>query len=364
MQKVGKFHGRVLRVAVRFTLACASAITATAQQPGSTQGDSRGGTADGFVKASDVVRNRRPGRQAPARSYRTGRAFPDGPPPKDKTFLTVGITIGRGRLAAEAEVNDREVAKVEGCVQWEGKRCVARKDMVLARILDDDAVSDKEQIQMNIEYLASLDVAGNKQSNSVGYLYVINREQYSDSVADAGHPVLIFPTINTYGGDNRVLPGKTVTLPRPERPWTISRSDSGKVQAFETYIIIVSPEPLKDSSGVELYDELNLRKIMKNNQIVLDRTLVDGWVRQWGGRESRGNLEGGQGQLVTQREVKSSGDSKATKRSTGADEEDLKQDDPLPQIIYRQVVNPGGKMLVTIRLPFKEAVAPSQTQKQ
>jgi hypothetical protein len=236
--------------------------------------------------------------------------------------------------------------------------------MVLTRILDDGNVSDKEQIQINIEYLASLDASDSKQSNRIGYLYVINREQYSISNDDTGKPVLIFPTVNTYHGDNRVLPGKTVTLPRPERPWTISRSDSGKVQAFETYIIIISPEPLKDASGLELYGEANLKKVTnKNNQIVLDESLVKSWVSQWGGSEARGSLEGGVGQLVTQREVKSSGDLSVNKRSTGEDEEDLKQDDPLPQMIFRKVVNPGVKMLVTVRLPYKDA-APSQTQNQ
>ena len=359
MQGTSKFNSRVLLSALCFTLLCGSSIIVRAQKPEATQpGNSRGGTGDGFVDASNIIRNRRPGKSSQNRSYRTGKAFPKGTPPAGRVFITIGLTIGRGRLATDAEINDDDIAKVKGCVQWDGKKCLNRKDMVLTRILDDGHVSDKEQIQMTIEYLASLDASGNKQSNRIGYLYVINREQYSNSKDDTGAPALIFPTVNTYGGDNRVLPGKTVTLPQPQRPWTISRSDSQRVQAYETYIIIVSPEPLKDSSGLELYGEVNLTKIAENNQIVLDKNLVDKWVREWGGNESRGNLEGGAGQLITQREVKASGNLNVNKRSTGEDEEDLKQDDPLPQIIFRKVVSAGGRMLVIIRLPYKEAAAP------
>jgi hypothetical protein len=254
------------------------------------------------------------------------------------------VTVARGRLATEAEIGDGDKAKVKGCVQWEDKRCIGRKEMVLARMGDDSVVTDKEQVQLSIEYLAYVDAAGNRQSSRIAYLYVINREQYRDGTHS--EPKLIFPTLNTNGGDNRVMPGQTVRMPDPERPWTISRSDSGKVQAFETYMIIVSPQPLKDISGQELQFEAK--------PIMLDEKLVDSWVRLWGGSESRGDLENGAGQLITQREVKSSAALTSRKRDTDDDVDGLKQDDPPPQIIFRKIVNPGGKLLVTIKLPFKQ----------
>lgn len=333
-----------------FTLLCVGLIVASAQQPQRTDGE-RGATGNGFntLDASNVVSNRRPGKSPQKRRYRTGRAFPNGNAPRGKTFVTVGVTIARGRLATDTEINKSEVAKVKGCVQWEDRKCISRKEMVLARLSDDSTVSDKEQIQMTIEYLAYLDASNDTQSNRIGYLYVINREQYLDGTYSK--PKLIFPTLNTYGGDSRVLPGKTVVMPDPERPWTISRSDSGKVQAFETYTIIVSPEPLKDISGQEI--QLEAKAIM------LDEKLVNSWMRLWGGSELRGDLENGAGQLITQREVKSSGSLSAKKRSTDDDVDDLNLDDPPPQIIFRKVVVPGGKMLVIIRLPYKEVAAPN-----
>jgi hypothetical protein len=263
------------------------------------------------------------------------------------------VTLSRGRLATEIDINNNEIAKLKGCVQWEDKKCIKREEMVFARIEDNSTVSDKDQIQMAIEYLAYLDASGNKQSNRIGYLYVINREQYPNGTYSK--PKLIFPTLNTYGGDNRVLPGKTVAMPEPERPWTISRSDSGTVQAFETYTILVSAEPLSDLSGQEI--QLEAKPIM------LDEKLVASWMKLRGGREIRGDLENGAGQLITQREIKSSGSLGVRKRNTNDDVDDLKQDDPPPQMIFSKVIRLGGKMLIMIRLPYKEAAA-SQAQKQ
>lgn len=333
-----------------------------AQQPQATPG-TRGAESDAFparnvekkrINAASVVRNRRPGKTAQNRFYQANRSFPDDAPPRGKTFVTLGLTIARGRLAMDAELTNSDVAKVKGCVQWEDKKCVARKEMVLARISDGTAVSNREQIQMSIEYLAYFDAAGNRQSNRIGYLYVINREQYPDG--SYSQPKLIFPTLNTYNGDNRVLPGKTVVMPEPERPWTISQSDSGRAQAFETYTIIVSPEPLKDTSGQELQPAAKA--------IMLDEKLFNSWAQRWSGSEARGDLENGAGQLITQREVKSSGSLSVKKRSTDDDADDLKQDDPPPQMLFRKLVNPGGTMLVIIRLPYKGATASSQALKQ
>lgn len=348
-----KFYACVQHLFVCLALLCVSVIVASAQQPQRTA-EERGATGNGFtLDASTVVNNRRLGKSTQKRRYRTNGTFPNKIPSGGKTFVTVGVTIARGKLATDTEISDSNFAKVKGCVQWEDGKCVSRKEMVLARMSDDGTVSDKEQIQMTIEYLAYHDASGDKQSNRIGYLYVVNREQYPDGTHSK--PKLIFPTLNTYGGDNRVLPGKTVVMPDPERPWTISRSSSGKVQAFETYTIIVSPEPLKDLLGKELQ--------LEAKPIILDEKLIASWVHLWGKGESRGDLENGVGQLVTQREVKSSGALSVRKRSTDDDVDDLKLDDPPPQMIFRKVVNPGGKMLIIIRLPYQENAATSSPDK-
>lgn len=286
----------------------------------------------GIIKAEEFTGSR-PGGNSYLGGYRSRRRIPQG-----RTYTTVGVTISRARPATDAERKDHSVAKMIPPDTTEH---------VLERITDDAPVTNGTQIQMIIEYLAFHDASGRTQSNRIGYLYVINREQYPKE--RYGMPTLIFPTRRTYGGDNRVLPGKTVTLPMPKRLWTVSRSTSGTVQAFETYIVIISPQPLKDSSGLELAGD-NLSDRPRK----LEATLVDSWVHDWGGGEWRGDLDKGKGQLITQREQEASGDTDARARTTSEESSDLTKDDPPPQIVFRKVIAPGGKLLVTIKLPYKE----------
>lgn len=258
--------------------------------------------------------------------------FPVGSPPRDRTYITIGVTLWRVSLATEVERKEIEVAKER--MTWDQQE----REVVVTRISDESAITDQDLVQMSIEYLAHRDGAGVGPSNRAGYLYVINREQFSDGSLKKAR--LIFPTRLTYVGDNRVLPGKTVTLPDPSRPFRIKRSDSGQAQAYETYTIILSPVPL------ELPQDFG-RMAME-----LSPDLVARWERQWGGGEVRADLQGGLGQAREQRELKANGDT-GEARGTEDSAEDLTQDDRPPQTVFRGVVKPGGKMLVQVKLPFR-----------
>jgi hypothetical protein len=288
----------------------------------------------GVIRAKEFIRSR-PGASNPHRGrYLSRQRLPAG-----RSYANLGVTIGRGRAATEAEIQDHKIAKV---------RSADGVEYVLERISDDVSVTDGMRMQMIIEYLAHHDAAGRTLSNSIGYLYVINREQYPGG--KFGPPSLIFPTRQTYGGDSRVLPGKTVTLPVPDRLWQVSRSKSGTAQAFETYIIIISPRPLRDASGLELQgNNLGTRPLR------LEERLVSGWMRLWGGPEWRGDLESGTGQLITQREQSASGNLNMHERTTEEESSDLTQSDVPPQIVFRKVVRPGGMLMVTIKLPYRDA---------
>lgn len=290
----------------------------------------------GTVKAKEFIVSRPGGTRPHPGRYRSRQDIPPG-----HSYVALGVTIGRGRRATEAELKDHQIAKV---------RMRSGEDYVLERISDTTTVTDGTLMQMIIEYLAHPDAAGSRLTDQVGYLYIINREQYPNG--KYGPPKLIFPTRRTYDGDSRVLPGKTVTLPVPDRAWRVSRSASETAQAFETYTIIVSPTPLKDASGRELQ-----RGNLGAGSLTLDETLVAGWVRLWGGGEWRGELEDGAGQLVTRREQIASGDPARGERSTDEESSDLTKEDAPPQVVYRRVLSPGGTMLVTVKLPFKDAAA-------
>ncbi|HEX8772715.1 MAG TPA: hypothetical protein VF735_03850 [Pyrinomonadaceae bacterium] len=268
----------------------------------------------------------------------TAVQFPVGPPPKGKTYITLGVTVWRARLATEAESKDPGIAKERMIVNQE------EREVVVTRLTDESPVTDQDLIQISIEYLPERDGADAIPRERAGFLYVINREQFDRSLKNAR---LIFPTQLTYEGDNRLLPGKTVTLPDPKRPFRIRRGDDGggHAQTYETYTIILSPVPL----GAELPEALG-RKAM-----ALSPDLIRVWEQRWNASEARADLLGSVGRARTQRELEASGDISEV-RSTEDTEADLTQDDLPPQTVFRRVVKPGEAMLVTIRLPFKASV--------
>jgi hypothetical protein len=324
--------------------------TQTGNQTGQ-QEDQRGDVVSGdfFTDTRPSSKNPRPTKSR----YRDRRpAATQRVPPTGKVFVRLGVTLGRGRATTEAEIKDNSIAKVSICAERRGDSCISWREMAIERISDDTPISDGTPIQMMIEYLASQDAAGTKQvSNRVGYLYVINRVEFKGKPPTQQIlPKLIFPTALTFGGDNRVLPGKTVILPGPQRLWKITRNKQA-TQEFETYIIIITPEPLRDSQGKAL--------TLGETPLELDEKLVKSWVNQWGGGEIQSDLEQGVGQLFSKREQSASGDPTETSRDTDEMDADLNQGDPSPQMVFRKAVAPGGAMLITIRLPFKDTAAPA-----
>lgn len=318
-----------------------------ASQPTAAQGEEK----ERDIEAKEVLPGRRQGknpRQASSYRYRvkrptnvTGAAkaagplFPAGPPPKGKAYMTIGVTLWRVRPATEAESKDPKVS-IER-MMWERQE----RDVVVTRISDDSPIGDQDLIQMSVEYLPDRYGAGAGPANRAAYLYVVNQEQFPDGSLKNAR--LIFPTQQTYEGDNRLLPGKTVTLPDPERPFRVSRGNSGQAQAYETYTIILSPTPL----------ESKLPEEIGRDAMELSPDLVAGWGRLWGADEARADLRSSIGQSRTQRELAANGDTGGA-RSTKDSDEDLTQDDPPPQTVFRKVVRPGAAMLITVRLPFKE----------
>lgn len=286
------------------------------------------------------------GKQRTTKSSRTPKSttestmqqFPVGPPPKGETYMTLGVTLWRVRPATEAESKDPKVSKEQ--MTWEQQE----HQVVVSRMSDETPISDQELVQMSIEYLPERDGTGAMPSNHASYLYVINRERFPDGSLKNAR--LIFPTRLTYRGDNRLLPGQTVTLPDPQRPFRINRSVSEKPQSSEDYIIILSPVPL----DAELPQKLD-KKAMN-----LSPKLVAKWEQQWPEGAVQADLLEGVGQARTQRELDSSGDI-GEERGTVDPDEELTQDDVPPQTVFRSVVKPGTMMLLTISLPFKENTA-------
>jgi len=349
---------KLIKTATLLTL-CLALLSVAINQRAAAQDDQRD------IRAKEVLQGRRQGKGTQVSQYRyrvkpsptsnkpariatasnrtkqSSPSFPVAPPPKDKTYITVGVTLWRVRRATRDEIGDPKTPK-------ERMRLNPSEDevpVVVERISDGEPVTDQDLIQIEIEYLPYQHSSGKYLAERIGYLYVVNAEMFADGKLKNAR--LIFPTQRTYGGDNRLLPGRKVTLPDPRRPFRLTRSQSGQVQAYETYTIIISPVPLDE----------RLPQDIGPKAMELPMSLIAEWRNEWGGGEIRADLHGGIGRKRTERELAASGNTDADERDTKDVAEDLTQDDAPPQIVFRKAVTPGAKMLVTLLLPFKQRAA-------
>jgi|GEM_PF-2095473 len=248
------------------------------------------------------------------RIYDTDFWFPTGKSPKDMIYAGIGFTVYRTRPATSNESADT------------AREIVDNQETASERIADD--ISNGEQIYLVIESLT-----GEFLPDKGGYLYVVNREQNANGTF--GRARLIFPTLLTYGGNNRIKPGLPILLPGKDRPFTVKRSSAQ--QAAETFSIVLSPwafqlpEPLGDKA------------------MVLDDNLFAGWEREYGARMYRATLRGSVGQTRTKREQ-----SVSNREIIDDAEQSLTQGDPLPQTVFRGAVKIGNPAMVTVALPFRD----------
>src|SRR5262249_34370057 len=153
-----------------------------------------------------------------------------------------------------------------------------------------------------------------------GYLYVIDREQYTDgSVSD---PYLIFPSLLNRDGANSVAAGKVIEL--PERSAFQLKSDRPDY-AGEVLTILVTTEPLKDVKPGSVAVKLNSEMVAQ-------------WEKQWAGEFERFELVGGAGKTYTKAEKEAGQDGARA----------LNQDDAMPQTLYHVDVKSGSTVLVKV----------------
>jgi hypothetical protein len=165
------------------------------------------------------------------------------------------------------------------------------------------------------------------ESPRSGYLYVIDREEYTGGAK--GLPYLIFPTTRTRGGDNKVEPGKLIEIPGindDPNYFTVKRSRPD--ETGELLTIIVSEQPLENIAP-------------SNEPVKLTKEQVAAWERLWGAAAERLELVGGAGKPWTEQE-KAAGNPNSSER--------LNQEDPLPQTIYRVHTKSSQPILVNVPL--------------
>ncbi len=202
-----------------------------------------------------------------------------------------------------------------------------------ARVLVLDGLKQSEWTPERIEADTPLNVGDRVritvESPRPGFLYIIDREQYADG--SFGEPLMIFPTLRTRGGDNRVAPGKLIDIPAQEDQYsyfTAQPAGTRRDQIAEVLTIILLTQPLPLGIG-----ELPLK--MTGPQ-------VGGWEKSWGGIAERLELVGGAGRPWTNEE----------KQAGAAKGRQLTQGGPPPQTVYRVARKAGGPLLVTVPLHY------------
>lgn len=163
------------------------------------------------------------------------------------------------------------------------------------------------------------------ESAQEGYLYVIDRDEYADGTK--GDPYLIFPTLLTRGGNNRVMAGVVVEIPAQDDDppyFEVDRSRPDQIDEVLTFLI--SPKPLAEL------------KIGPDRQR-LSAEQVSRWEKQWKASSYKLEDAAHEGKVYTVAEKEAARAGRL-----------LTKDDPLPQTMYRVDCKAGDPVMLDVRL--------------
>lgn len=217
----------------------------------------------------------------------------------------IGLTIWRLRPSKATDDKDSRLLLVDDSskeIEWTPERVEA-----------DTLFADGDRVRLSIE------------SPRDGYLYVIDREVYTDGTTS--DPYLIFPTLKTRNGANSVSAGKVIELPDGQTSFKFGGALSNPNYAGEHLTILVTTEPLKNIQP-------------GNSYVKLDPALVSQWESQWAGSTERFEMIGGAGKTYT----------KAEKEAGQGGSRSLTQADAMPQTLYQVDVKTGAPLLVKLPL--------------
>jgi hypothetical protein len=219
----------------------------------------------------------------------------------------IGVTIWRLRPAQPTDAGGRLLV-LDGSKQ---------EQWVAERIEADTTLKIGDRVRITVE------------SPRPGFLYIVDREQYADG--SLGAPMLIFPTLRTRGGDNRVEAGKLIDIPAQEDQYsyfTAQPAGERRDQVAEVLTIILAPQPLPLTIG--------------NQPLPIEPETLAMWEQTWSGVTERLELVGGAGRIWTD----------AEKLASAASGRQLTQTGPPPQTVYRMARKAGGTLLVTVPLRY------------
>ena len=261
------------------------------------------------IKADVFVNSRRRGKSRNISKYRrASKTSAKGIEPStgDSSVARVGLTIWRFR---PTQANDKTKELI---VEEDDEK---PSEWTLERVEEGAWLAPGQRIRLSIESLST-----------DGYLYVINREEYSDGTL--GDPVLVFPTQKSAAA-NYVQAGRLIYLPSTTGRFRIKPSASTKEHVAEVLTVIVAPKPLVSA------DKLGEKSTR------LQRIQVEDWFKKWETPVVKFELDGGAGQVMT-----------AVEQSAAQTSVLLTQEDPAPQTVFQIATKPGNPLLVTVPLKF------------
>ena len=192
-----------------------------------------------------------------------------------------------------------------------------------------DGDSTPKRVSSETEFKKGDQIRLSLESPAAGYLYVIDREIYSDG--KVGIPRLVFPTMMSRGGNNRVEAGQMIDVPGQADRVAFFKLDSKNDKwRGEWLTVIVSPEPLKD---IDIPEEIS----------PLPVALVDAVESKYLKAVGEYELPGTAGMAYTQ----------AEKEAGGSLTRELTQKDPFPQTMFRVKMRQREPMLVSFGLKVK-----------
>jgi hypothetical protein len=212
----------------------------------------------------------------------------------------VGVTVWRLRPSVEADEVRQLVHDAEG--EWTPERVSASSPL-----------QEGERVQITIEVPRA------------GYLYVFDREMYTDKTF--GAPYLIFPTTAIRGGDNKMMAGRIVEIPTPEDEPPYYTLRGGRPDyAGELLTVLITDRPLAELSVG--------RKPLK-----LPEAQVAAYEKRWGAVVDNLELIGGAGTPMTRSE-----------RVAAEGKQLLTRADSLPQTLYQIRSKPRAPLLLSVSL--------------
>ncbi len=226
---------------------------------------------------------------------------------KDLGNSFVGLTLWRMRRSSSG---DPSPVRFRGLVHPDD--IADTEEWTPERVSVSNPIRPKEMVRLSIE------------SARKGYLYVIDRDSYSDGTS--GPANLIFPTSRLRKGDNKVEPGKPIEIPdADDKPPVFRLVKTRADQKAVLLTIIVAPEPIP---GLAIG---NAAQKLTDDQ-------VKEWEQKWGSQVRKLESATDAGKAYTAAEQAAA---KESSRGLG-------EDDPVPLTLYHCNAKAGDPMLISV----------------